>query len=171
MKEREYSELARKALSDSRTWDAMTATPEGVEEMADWLGETRKRVESDLARRNDEWVAYSATAGQGTREYAQRLAEYRTWRSGATGFMGRLQTRSLHIKKLRTKTRLHRLGEESAATREALLALARAIGRHEAGAITDCDLHSHLDSVTVPHGIDGDISIRSVLTRLAKEFA
>lgn len=166
MTEEEFSDLMRKAMRDPRLFEELTVTAEGEDEAYNWLITARKKVNDDLGRRRMDRSILGNQYQSGSvphRDYTKILAEDAAWRKRALGFQAVLDR---HIDMLKTRGRnrnVSRNNDERDLFRRSLLRLAQAILAHQAERITDGELYGLLDDIKMPHGLDGERSLRDVV--------
>lgn len=172
MNEREYNDLMRLAIGSDVHWQAQTASPEGVEEIREWMTNTLRRVNRDTQAKQAEWSATKASHGPRTSTYRNALRDYSKWRASAVRFTKMVEERIDQLPSQRSVARavakasrpprpdelvkaqaaMEYVEKQKQHTFSSLVELARAVAAFEAGELTVNDLAGRLDELTIPHG-------------------
>lgn len=182
MNEREHNELMKKALTSGIHWQAQTSTPEGVEEMREWLNTALKRVRSDGIVKQSEWSVEKTLHRPGSQRYRDGLRRYQEWRASSQRFASMVQERldqlparprrgrgnargeSIDAALARAQAHGQRMSDHYQQTTRSLIALARAVESFANGETTINVLVEHLDRLSVPQGDSESKSLRTLLS-------
>jgi hypothetical protein len=181
--EDEYSALMKKALTNELHWHGLTATPPEAQQARDWLEDTLSRVKRDFEVRKAEWNLVTAREMRGSKAYRRELERYELWKISAIRFRNLCEDRLRELKRSHlvrggnakpaavTKAQAHSeyMNRQLHHTSTSLVKLAEAVATFEQGDMSPRDLASCLDDLTVPHGGDGEKTLRELLAETRKK--
>jgi hypothetical protein len=180
--EDEYAALMKKALTNELHWHGLTATPPEAREARDWLEDTISRVKRDFELRKAEWNLVCAREMRGSKVYRREMEKYETWKISAIRFRSLCEDRLRELKRSHlvrggnakpsavTKAQAHSeyMNRQLQHISTSIVKLTEAVAEFEQGEMSPKDLASRLDTLTVPHGGDGEMTLRELLAATRK---
>lgn len=144
----DFDGRVRDALCDAAEWGRLVADPALRGQTEQWLVDRIALIETQLARHQAEFTAYTATAYR--RDFKVRLAEFQGWRARAINFKGMCTRRLTTLRRLEKQTAQDDAAGLVDALTDALQELSCAVLEYERGEIDAGELFRALDEITVP---------------------
>ncbi|HEU4544473.1 MAG TPA: hypothetical protein VFR23_25305 [Jiangellaceae bacterium] len=181
MNEQEFETMIRKALRQPQWWDEITAQESDATEVLGVLRKWSDQVKTDLKLSRlklAEAEANRAIGGIRDGDFKRLRHEQLAWRRKAEGFQAVLTVRideltkrlNVQTERVRNAATHQEHAQKRAQYRQNLRLLAAAIYLHQSEEITDADLYSLLDNVTLPINDRGsheyyDLTLRQAIDK------